>query len=129
MTKVLTWEMPPRAVPVEEWKAYEADGAPPGTYQPNMNREWQERWKAKMAGQRGDELRVEIRKSTSVSRAGSVQVKIIAYEDGSVNMSMNGTASLSADDFTNMYLAVGEARLAMTAWRKEHPAAEQEAAS
>lgn len=118
---VLDWGKPPQAQPHEEWAAYEADGAPPGTYQPNMDDAWKERWKAKLLGQRSDELRVEIRKSTSVSRAGSVQVKIIVFEDGSVLMSMNGTASLSADDFTSMYLAVGEARLAMSAWRKEHP--------
>src|SRR5689334_9668258 len=33
--QLLAWDKPPQAQPHSEWAEYEADGAPPGTYQPN----------------------------------------------------------------------------------------------
>lgn len=118
---VLTWEKAPKALPAEEWMGYQADGAPPGTYQPNMDDDWKLRWKAKMAGQRGGSLRVEIRKSTQVCHAGSVQVLIIVHEDGGVVMSMNGTAGFSPQDWQRLFNAVGEARRAIERFRAAHP--------
>lgn len=123
---VLTWEKPPRAEPYEQWAAYQADSAPPGTWVPNMDDSWKLRWKAKMAGQRTGELRVEIRKSAGVRHAGSVQVLIIVGEDATVTMSMNGAAEFSAEDWQQMFSAVAEARRAITRYRAAHPKKAQE---
>jgi hypothetical protein len=118
---VLCWDRPPKAESYEEWAKYQADSAPPGTYAPNMAGEWMTRWKAKLAGQRSDQLRVEVRKSVGVRHAGSVQVLVAAYENGIVAMSMNGTAEFSADDFAALTAAVDEARQAMHDYRAAHP--------
>jgi hypothetical protein len=119
---VLTWEKPPQAEPYEQWAACQADSAPPGTYAPNMDDGWKLRWKAKMRGLRKGDLRVEIRKSTGVRHAGSVQVLIIVGEDGTVCMSMNGAAEFSRDDWQQLFSAVAEARRAMVRFRSVHPA-------
>lgn len=120
---VLEWGTAPKAEPYEQWARYQADDAPPGTYAPNMDDDWKSRWKARMAGQKSGALRVEVRKTTSITRGSSVQVLVIVHEDGSVQMSMNGTAEITAADLTDMYLGVAEARQAMTTWRAEHPRA------
>jgi hypothetical protein len=120
---VLEWGNAPRAEPYEQWAAYQADSAPPGTYMPNMDDDWKARWKAVMAGQRSGPLRVEVRKTTSITRGSSVQVLLIAYEDGDVELSMNGRAGFSAQDFARLHVAVAEARQAMASWREAHPGA------
>lgn len=118
---VLTWERPPKAETYEDWAAWQADSAPPGTWVPNMDDAWKLKWKAKMAGQRSGDLRVEIRKSTGVRHAGSVQVLIIVSEEGTVTVSMNGAAGFSGEDWQQMYSAVAEARRAITRFRAAHP--------
>lgn len=121
---VLTWNRPRRAVPHEEWASYQADSAPPGTYQPNMDDEAKLAWKAKLLGQRSDKLRVEIRKSTDVSHAGSVQLVLVVFEDGSVVMSANGRAGFSSSEWWELTTAVGEARSAMELWRAQKAGAD-----
>lgn len=114
---VLCWEKPEKAESYEAWARYQAECAPPGTYVPNMSDAWKARWKARMLGQRSGDLRVEVRKSTGIYRGGSVQVKLVAGDDGTVTMSMNGTAELTRQEFTELGAAVAEARAAMEAWR------------
>lgn len=116
---VLCWGEPEREQSFEEWSKYQADSAPPGTYVPNMSDAWKARWKAKMAGTRSGPLRVEVRKSTGITRGGSCQVKMVVGEDGSVVMSMNGTAEFTAREFAEMGAAVTEARAAMARWRAD----------
>lgn len=118
---VLAWGKPPQAESYEQWASYQADSAPPGTYTPNMPDDWKRRWKAKMLGQRSGDLRVEVRKSTGVRHAGSVQVLVVAHENGDVLMSMNGQAGFTAETFAELHQAVEEARTAMRNWRKAHP--------
>lgn len=115
--QVLCWDRPPQEALYEEWARYQADGAPPGTYSPNMTDEWKARWKARMLGRRGGELRTEVRKSTTIGPGGSVQVKLVITEEGQVTMSMNGAASFSAGEFRDMGLAVAEAITAMAEHR------------
>jgi hypothetical protein len=117
MNSVLSWTPPAKAQSYEDWAACQADGTPPGTYQPNMGDVGKEMWKAKLRGQRGGELRVEIRKSVCVQHSGSVQVLIVVHENGDVSTSMNGTAVWSEQEFHDLAVAVGEARSAMRAYR------------
>lgn len=118
---VLTWEIPPKAVPHEEWAKYEADSAPPGTYVPNMDAEWMAKWKAKLYGTRSGELRTEIRKTFSITRGSSVQGKFVVYEDGTMQVSMNGTAGFTEQDAADFFAAIAEARDMMGRWRRAHP--------
>ncbi len=119
---VLVWGKPPQAEAYEDWAAYQADSAPHGTYQPNMPDDWKRTWKAKMTGQRGRYLAVEVRKSVQVRHAGSVQVKIVVHEGGDVLMSMNGVAGFSPVAWAELNQAVTEAHAAMAMYRKAHPA-------
>lgn len=118
---VLRWEKPPRAESYEEWASYQADSAPPGTYMPNMDDDWKAAWKAKMLGQRSGDLRTEIRKSTGIRHAGSVQFKLVAHENGDVEISANGVAGFTAKSYGELDQAVREAQQAMRAWRRAHP--------
>ena len=115
--RVLEWGKPPQVQTPQEWASYQADSAPPGTWQPNMDEQWKLRWKAKLLGQKSGKLRVEIRKSTDVSHAGSVQVVMIVFEDGSVVMSMNGRAGFDREGFWALTAAVSEATSAMQLYR------------
>ncbi len=112
-SKILTWEKPPRAVPPEEHAAFQADGAPPGTYVPNMPEEWRTAWKAKLCGQRTGWLRVEIRKSVQ-----GIQVVIIVEKER-IQISQNGTAAWSDQDWAALNQAVGEAREAIAAYERQ----------
>lgn len=116
---VLNWGSPPRQLSHEEWASYEADSAPPGTYQPNMDDEWKLAWKAKLQGQKSGKLRVEIRKSTDVTHAGSVQLVVVVFEDESVVMSANGRAGFSKIEWWELCTAVSEAVSAMRLWRAQ----------
>ncbi len=104
MTGVLCWDTPQRAVPVSEWLAISADGAPPGVYVPNMSPADMARWKAKLVNPPGGDARVEIRKT-----AGGVQV-VVAVTRDVVKIAMNGTAKFSPAEFDEMAAAVAEAR-------------------
>jgi hypothetical protein len=113
---ILSWAKPPRAMPAEEWKAISADSAPPGVYVPNMSDEDAYRWRAKKIG--GQDPRVEIRKTVTGQvrkrkygeYATYAQILLIVRPDGSVNVSMNGTADFSRTESDEMFAAVAEAR-------------------
>lgn len=113
---LLAWEKPPQAEDPEVRAEYYGGGIP-GAYAPNMSREWMLRWKAKMLGQKGNDLRVEIRKSVAGDYGHHAQVLIVAYEDGSVRTSMNGKAGWSEREWAELPRAVDEARKAMRTWR------------
>jgi len=63
---ILEWGEPPKKedpdVRAEYW-----GGGIPGAYAPNMDAGWMARWKAKMTGQRGAVLTVEIRKTVCMT--------------------------------------------------------------
>lgn len=115
---LLTWEKPPKAEDPAVRAEYYGGGIP-GAYAPNMSQEWMGRWKAVMEGTRVPPLRVVVRKSTGITHGSSCQVKLIAGEDGSVVMSMNGTAAFGAGEWAELHQAVGEARAAMARYRAE----------
>jgi hypothetical protein len=117
---VLSWDKPLRRVNPGQWRSYQADGCPPGAYEPNMSDEDRYLWKARMVGVRSGPVRVEIRKSTG-PRHGSVQMLIIVNDQG-VTMSMNGRADLSNDEWAQLADAVGEARRAIQGWHDEQAA-------
>jgi hypothetical protein len=100
---ILDWSKPGKAMTTEEWQAISADSAPPGVYTPNMSREDMAKWKARHVG--GRNPRVEIRKTT---RNGTQILMTVTL--GTVAMSMNGRAELSAGEFGEMHKAAGEAR-------------------
>lgn len=122
LTHILRWDRPAQVMPREEHeKLYGGDDAPPGAYQPNMSEPDMRSWKAKLCGQRSGDLRVEIRKSAGAGTGyGLVQVLIVVTEEH-VRMSMNGTATLTADEFRDLQHAVAEARLALSSFRLTLP--------
>ncbi len=101
---------------VESWKSISADGAPPGTYTPNMSREDAAKWNAKLCGHRSGHPQVEIRSS----RGGSQLLVIVSLEANikyqgrtsqcNVRMSANGPLHFSFDDWQNLNLAIEEAK-------------------
>jgi hypothetical protein len=97
---LLSWDKPKKARTTEEHNdTFVADGAPPGTYVPNMSDEDQEKWKAKKVG--GKDLRVEIRKTVSGKPRGSdkwgpsASVLLVVRLDGTAVFSANGKAELN----------------------------------
>lgn len=62
----LMWDKPDRVQSVEEWKSWQADSAPPGTYVPNMSDADRARWKAKKVGFKAGHPQIEIRKDSTV---------------------------------------------------------------
>jgi hypothetical protein len=63
---VLMWEKPKPIMSKEERASYQADGAPPGTWMPNMSREDEMRWKAKFVGKTTGFPQVELRRNGMV---------------------------------------------------------------
>jgi hypothetical protein len=96
---ILSWDEPKKSRPTEEHnETFVADGAPPGTYVPNMSEEDKEKWKAKQIG--GKDPRIEIRKTARGKARGSekhgpyAQVNLVVRPDRSVRFSANGKAEL-----------------------------------
>jgi hypothetical protein len=98
---LLYWGKPEKIRSTESHREmHSADGAPPGTYVPNMPEADQYKWKAKRIG--GTDPRIEIRKTTEGKKVirdrcwhcteGRAQVSIVARPDGTILMSMNGKA-------------------------------------
>lgn len=119
---ILTWEKPKRVMTTEEYNAISADSAPPGVYSGNMSQEDSYKWRAKLAGQRSGNLRVEIRKTvsgddpleSSVHRHGIfAQLLIHVFADGRVRTTQNGAAVFTDKDWDFYQLAVCEARQAL----------------
>jgi|SRR6478609_1715623 len=63
---VLSWEKPKKVMSKDRWEEFSADGAPPGTFTPNMSSEDISRWKAKLVGQMTGFPQVEIRRDSTV---------------------------------------------------------------
>lgn len=118
MSQILEWGKPPKKMSKEEWKSIVADGAPPGVYTPNMDDEWQQKWKAKFRNKTKDNPGVEVRKTTD---QGATQMLLVVYEDH-VTLGMNGTAILNDDELAMFQQAVFEARVALYKLRQEREA-------
>lgn len=100
---ILRWDKPKQVMSQDEWSSIAADSAPPGVYTPNMSQEDQLAWKAKFVRRVGDLSSVEIRK-----RAKSLM--LIRVFKNFILISANGTIELTDADFTDLCLAVAEAR-------------------
>jgi hypothetical protein len=63
---ILMWDKPQKVQSTQEWKdAHGFDGGPVGGFVPNMSKNDEERWKAKLTGVKLGFPQVEIRKSTA----------------------------------------------------------------
>jgi hypothetical protein len=110
--KLLCWDKIEKVRSEKEHREMHlADGAPPGTYAPNMAEADMLKWKAKRIG--GSDPRIEIRKTTEGKKVvknghwhhteGRAQVFIVARPDGTVLMSMNGKALFDARELEQVF--------------------------
>ena len=112
---ILRWDKPPRVMSVEEWKRFEADSAPPGTYQPNMSDDDARTWRAEIKGKTTDHCVVEIRKSlgsllvVKVARDGVIRDKYGNRCTGDLCISMNGPCYLSFAEWGELMQCIDEA--------------------
>lgn len=104
---ILCWDKPKKARTTEEHnKKYSSDSGVDGTYVPNMSEKDMLKWKAKHI--KGDDTRVEIRKTAVNDKRGNYsQMLIVVRPDGSLVMSGNGKADVKASEFID---AIIEAR-------------------
>lgn len=118
---ILRWDKPSRAVSVEEWKSRQADGAPPGTYIPNMSDEDASTWRAEIKGKTTENPVVEIRRSLGmqllvrVARYGTFRDKYGYTYDGDIAISMNATCYMSFAEWQELHQCINEAREALSA--------------
>jgi hypothetical protein len=129
---LLSWDRPKRAhTPAAHAEAFGADGAPPGTYVPNMSDEDAERWKAKVTGQKRGVLQVEIRRS--FPRGGDLVLIVClnggytyksykprdpsarwcnwgVTDDRQIHLAINGALQLTFDEIAEIQTVVEEAR-------------------
>lgn len=116
---VLSFAKPERAVPVPEWKSNQADGAPPGTYVPNMSKEDKLKWKATLVGVKSGDHQIEIRSCKPWSNVLMVVNGTMPHSDHGnmrfsnrpheVKISTNGPMHLSPEVWAEMSRAVEEA--------------------
>lgn len=85
-----------RVETVEDWKANQADGAPPGTYVPNMSDEDAARWRGSVVGWRTKGWAVTVRRTIMHSQ---VVARFEHFKDGKahVTLSTNGRICLDAE--------------------------------
>jgi len=119
---ILSWDKPKKAMSTEQWKSISADGAPPGVYVPNMSREDDLKWKAKLTGQRRGSPQVEIRRGGMliiVNLGGGYVYKYYKIEPDrwggstkgvNIHVSMNGPQQMTFEVWDEMVQAVKEAR-------------------
>lgn len=117
---ILSWETPERVESVEDWKKISADGAPPGVYTPNMSKEDQLKWKAKLTGHKAKppHPQVEIRKNLGSQVLIIVSLGGFKYQhdtvegtkDYNVRISMNGPSYLTFQETEEMLEVVKEAK-------------------
>lgn len=105
MTNILRWDKPPRVESVEDWKSFQADSAPPGTYQPNMSDEDAQTWRAELKGKTTDHCVVEIRRQVGdalllvkVARDELIRDKWGHHHAADVAISLNGTGYLTFEE-------------------------------
>lgn len=126
---ILSWDKPTKLrTSAEHAATYSADGAPPGTYVPNMSDEDMQKWKAKLTGTRRESPQVEIRKSFSnqmliIVTLGGYSYKSYTPEetkDKNIHISVNGPLQMTFDDLQEMNAAIEEAKqflLNLKYWR------------
>lgn len=103
----IVWERPAKVMTEQErTDRYVADGAPPGVYVPNMSATDARKWRGKLIGRNTDKPRIEVRKRTE----NYVQMLIVVHHDRSIHMSMNGTAHLTANEFSELAVVVDECK-------------------
>ena len=84
-----------RAEPIEDWKANQADGAPPGTYVPNMSDADAARWRGDISGWRSEAWCVTARRTIGHCQ---VVARFDHYSDGDfVTLTTNGRICLDAE--------------------------------
>lgn len=107
---VLSFEKPAKLRSSSEHAdKYQSDSGVPGTYVPNMSDEDKRRWKGKVCG--GSDPRVEIRKT--FEGPGTYAQCLVVVRKGGVVMSLNGKATMSDKDFSDLSIAVKEAKAAL----------------
>lgn len=123
----LSWDKPPRAIPIEKWKAISADSAPPGVYTPNMSDEDARKWKAKLVRPKTGSARVEVRKSFiyhGPTHRQSTYAQMLMVVEGAmegndkIRVSTNGPMTMSYEDVAEFHNAVIEARSVL--WLEKH---------
>jgi hypothetical protein len=126
---VLMWDKPERIMSTDEWRSISFDGGPAGGYVPNMSEADRRRYRAKLRYKNTEHPQVEIRVSLH-----QCQMLIIVGLDGwkhgnrespapafdwrdpndtrgfQIRMSMNASAWLTEQDWTNLRAAVDEAK-------------------
>lgn len=105
---VLSFEKPKKTLSsAEHINTYQSDSGVPGTYVPNMSDEDKKKWKWKVCG--GSDPRVEIRKT--FEGPGTYAQCLLVVRKGGVVMSLNGKATMSDKDFSDLQTAVKEAKV------------------
>lgn len=114
---VLNWNKPERAYPIEDWKGFAADSAPPGVYTPNMSDADARKLNAKLVGHKSGHPQVEIRTSKFGSQLLVIvsinkNIKYKGYEDKcNVRISANGPVKFSFENWAELQEAVEEAKV------------------
>lgn len=124
---ILSWDKPKKAKTTAEWANDGGfDGGPVGGYLPNMSKEDEKKWKAKLVGKTTDHPQVEIRKTVNcqllliVSLGKGYNYKYYKANptprDGystkgiNVHLSTNGALQLTFKEMQEMNEAVEEAK-------------------
>lgn len=115
---VLMWDKPKRVMSSEEREdRYSADGAPPGTYVPNMSTADKARWKAKLVGKKVGFPQVELRKDGMVIVLSLKGYKYKHYDlrqtKGArrwptVHIALSGPMQLTLEELDELKLAIDE---------------------
>ncbi len=130
---ILSWNKPEKVMTTEQWEDISADGAPPGVYVPNMSKEDQLKWKAKLTGKKFGYPQVEIRRNGMVlivcldkgynyktykAKPDAWGSHILSTKGINIHMSSNNAQQLTFDEFEQMHLAVREAKYVLKAMEK-----------
>ena len=107
--QILSWDIPKKVIPKDDWKKKSFDGGPDGGYVPNMSKEDRLKWKAKHI--KGSDPRVEIRKTFADTCAQTLIVvrKKATDKDSELMISTNGKIGMSVGDWFDFNEAVKEA--------------------
>lgn len=127
MSNILFWGKPPKKRTTEEWQNhYQADGAPPGCYVPNMEKEYAERWRAKIVGTRSGNPQIEIRRQKHANMvivvAGPKGYKAkygFIEQPHAVQVSMNSPEVFTPTEFNEFFIAVKEAQAILEDYWKD----------
>jgi len=104
VSSLLWWDKPaPATTHAAHVKAHSADGAPPGTYAPNMSPADRQRWKAKRI--RGTDPRIEVRKGLA---NGSLLLVVVRPD--SITISTNFKAQFDDQGWEELCRVREEAR-------------------